>query len=412
VDAAALLSSQPVPRGERVAVITNAGGLGILCADACESAGLQLPTLAPETQEALRAVLPIEASVTNPVDMLGSATAAVYRATVPPVVADPGVDAVIVLFVPPVAVDEGEVGAAISQGAAEAGGEKPVLCSFVSSRGAPASLRTAARVPAFAYPEAAARALGRAAERSRWLRRPAGTIPALEVDRTAAEAVVAEALDDVDERWLDPPATRRLLDAYGVPLVPERLATSEEEAVAAATDLGFPSVVKSGTPGAHKTETGGVALDLADADAVREAAARIGPPVIVQPLITGGAELLAGVVQDPVFGPLVAFGAGGVMAELIGQASFRLAPLTDLDVEELVTTGKAGRLVAGFRGRPAADAKALGDLLLRLSRLADDLPEVAELDLNPVMALPDRCVAVDARVRIVRQAPAARAKTW
>jgi acyl-CoA synthetase (NDP forming) len=134
--------------------------------------------------------------------------------------------------------------------------------------------------------------------------------------------------------------------------------------------------------------------------------------VIVQPLITGGAELLAGVVQDPVFGPLVAFGAGGVMAELIGQASFRLAPLTDLDVEELVTTGKAGRLVAGFRGRPAADAKALGDLLLRLSRLADDLPEVAELDLNPVMALPDRCVAVDARVRIVRQAPAARAKTW
>jgi acetyl coenzyme A synthetase (ADP forming)-like protein len=412
VDAAALLSSQPVPRGPRVAVLTNAGGLGILCADACESAGLELPTLAPETQEALRAVLPVEASVANPVDMLGSATATAYRAALPPVLADPGVDAAIVLFVPPVAVDEDEVGAAISQGAAGAGNEKPVLCSFVSARGAPASLRSAARVPAFAYPEAAARALGRAAERSVWLRRPAGSVPELEVDRTAAEAVVAEALDDSDERWLDPAAARRLLDAYGIPVVPERLAASEDEAVAAATELGFPTVVKSGTPGAHKTETGGVALDLADAAAVREAAARIGPPVIVQPLVSGGAELLAGVVQDPVFGPLVAFGAGGVMAELIGEASFRLAPLTDLDAEELVSTGKAARLVAGFRGRPAADAKALADLLLRLSRLADDLPEVAELDLNPVMALPDRCVAVDARVRIVRQAPATHAKTW
>ena len=143
-----------------------------------------------------------------------------------------------------------------------------------------------------------------------------------------------------------------------------------------------------------------------------EAAARIGCPVIVQPMLRGGVELLAGLVQDPLFGPLVAFGPGGVLAELIGEASFRIAPLTDVDAEELVSTGKAGRLVAGFRGAPAADAAALADLLHRLSRLAEDLPQVTELDLNPVIALPTGCVAVDARVRVTHRRPSAGPKTW
>jgi len=170
--------------------------------------------------------------------------------------------------------------------------------------------------------------------------------------------------------------------------------------------------VKSALAGAHKTESGGVALNLADADEVRAATERIGAPVLVQPMIRGGAELLAGAVQDPVFGPLVAFGPGGVLAELIGQAQFRLAPLTDLDAQELVRAGKAGRLVAGFRGNPPASEDALVDLLLRLARLAEEVPELAELDLNPVLALADRCVAVDARVRIARQTPHRRAKSW
>jgi acyl-CoA synthetase (NDP forming) len=171
-------------------------------------------------------------------------------------------------------------------------------------------------------------------------------------------------------------------------------------------------VVKTAAPGAHKTETGGIALDLADEDQVREAVARIGAPVIVQQYLAGGTELLAGVVQDPVFGPLVAFGAGGVFAELIGDASFRIAPLTDVDAEELVTAGKAGRLVAGFRGSPPADAAALQDLVHRLGRLAEEIPEVSELDLNPVIAGPAGCVAVDARVRL-RSRPSDRAlKSW
>jgi len=284
----------------------------------------------------------------------------------------------------------------------------------LNAGGIPLALRREdAHVAAFPYPESAARALGRLAQRAEWLRQPFGTVPVLEgIDRAAAEDVVERALEESEDTWLDPADTRALLLAYGLPLVPERLAAGPDEAVAAAEELGYPVVLKTAVPGAHKTELGGIALDLPDAAAVREAAGRIGGALIVQPMIPSGAELLAGVVQDPVFGPLVAFGPGGVFAELIGEAAFRIAPLTDRDAEELVTGGKAGRLVRGFRGAPAADEAALADLLLRLARLCEDIPAVAELDLNPVLALPDRCVAVDARVRVRRPELTNRAKTW
>jgi acyl-CoA synthetase (NDP forming) len=203
-----------------------------------------------------------------------------------------------------------------------------------------------------------------------------------------------------------------LLLAFGVPLVPERIAGTPDEVVHAAQELGLPAVVKTAAPGVHKTEVGGIALDLPDDAAVRAAAERIGFPVLVQPMLKGGAELLAGIVQDPVFGPLVAFGPGGVLAELIGEASFRIAPLSDADAEELVTGGKAGRLVAGFRGAPASDRAALTDLLHRLSRLGENLPTVAELDLNPVLGMPQGCVAVDARIRVRRPERVLRTKTW
>jgi acyl-CoA synthetase (NDP forming) len=265
----------------------------------------------------------------------------------------------------------------------------------------------------FSYPESAARALGLAVQRAEWLRRPAGTVPRVEgVDSAQAHRVVDAALGDGDDAWLTPQATRELLDTYGIPLVPELYAESVEEAVEAAKTLGLPVVVKSAAAGAHKTETGGVALNLADEEAVREAATRIGPPVIVQPMVKGGVELLAGVVQDPTFGPLVAFGPGGVLAELIGEAGFRIAPLTDADAEELLHQEKTGLLVAGYRGAPPADQAALTDLIHRLSRLGEDLPEVAELDLNPVIAGADSCVVVDARVRARRPEPVPRIKSW
>ena len=410
IDVATLLSAQPVPRGPRVALITNAGGLGILAADACEAAGLELPQPGEATRAALAEVMPQEGSDANPVDLLGGANAESFEQALPPVLADPAFDAAIVLFVPTVGTNEDQVGAAISRAAATADG-KPVLCVFVSAQGAPPSLRSVANVPAFAYPEAAARALGRAAERGEWLRQPAGVVPELECDRDDAQAVVREAVV-AGGGWLDAEQTRRLLEAYGLPVVPERGAATKAAAVEAARELGFPVVLKTAAPGAHKTEQGGIALDLVDEEAVLEAAEKIGPPFLVQPFVRGGAELLAGAVQDPVFGPLVAFGPGGVLAELIGEAQFRLAPLTDRDAGELVRSGKAGRLVAGFRGTPPADEHALVDLLLRLSRLAEELPEVVELDLNPVLALPDRCFAVDARVRVADPGHAHRTKSW
>jgi acetyl coenzyme A synthetase (ADP forming)-like protein len=416
IDAAALLSTQPLPRGRRVVLLTNAGGLGILAADACETAGLELPPLAVETRAALAQLLPREASLANPVDMLGGATERTFEAVLPHLLADPAVDAAIVLFVPPIVAQANEVADAVVRAVEAAGdGDKPVLGVFISHEGTPAALirGDARRIAAFPYPESAARALGRAAERAEWLRRPAGRVPDLDgIDYHAARGVVAAAVAGSTDAWLEPPQVRELLTAYGIPLVGERLAGSADEAVAAAAELGYPVVVKTAEAGAHKTEKGLLALDLGDEAAVREGVARIGPPVVVQSMVQGGAELLAGVVQDPVFGPLVAFGPGGVFAELIGEAQFRIAPLTDVDANELVRTGKAGTLVAGYRGAPPSDASALADLVLRLSRLADDHPEIAELDLNPVLGLPDGCVAVDARVRLRPVEVSPRAKTW
>ena len=413
IDVATLVSSQPLPRGRRVAILTNAGGLGILCADACEASGLELPSLSAETVDALRPLLPAEASLANPVDMLGSATARSYEEALPHLLADTGVDAVIALFVPAVTTTAEAVARAVESVVRASVREKPVLAVVMSAAGIPPALREPEGAAAFAYPESAARALGRAAERAEWLRRPLGREPSITgVDRAAALAVVERVLGETDARWLDATETRELLLAYGLPLVPERVAASTEDAVAAADELGYPVVAKTGIPGAHKTEVGGVALDLADPSAVRAAVERIGAPVIVQPMLTGGVEVLAGLVQDPVFGPLVAFGPGGVLAELIGEASFRIAPLTDVDAQELVREGKTGRLVSGFRGSPPADEDALVELLHRLSRLAHEIPAVAELDLNPVLALQEGCVAVDARVRVARPAARRLTKSW
>jgi acyl-CoA synthetase (NDP forming) len=246
-----------------------------------------------------------------------------------------------------------------------------------------------------------------------WLRRPTGSIPTLDgIDEEAVRNVIEGALADTDDAWLAPGEARALLEAYGVPLVAERVAETVTEAVGAAQALGYPVVVKTAAAGVHKSERGGVALDLRDVDSVQAAVTRIGTPVVVQPMAEGDSEVLAGVVQDPVFGPLVGFGPGGVLAELIGEAVFRIAPITDVDAVELVNGGKAGRLVAGFRSKPPLDKDALTDLLHRLSRLAVDLPEVAELDLNPIIARSDGCVAVDARVRVRRPERSTRPKTW
>ena len=409
LDLTSLLSSQPLPRGNRVAILTNAGGLGILCADACEAAGLLLSDLSSQTRERLGSILPAEASVANPVDMLGSAVASTYAEALPLLLCDHAVDAVIALFVPPVVAGADEVASAIVHAVKNAGKtEKPVLACVISADGTPAQLLSGVVAP-FSFPESAAHALGRAAERTEWLRRPQGRTPMFsDIDRRAARKLV----EANSEGWLDAGLMRQLLSAYGLPLVSERSVATVEEAVIAADQIGYPVVVKTAQAGVHKTESGGVAIDLRDSDAVCEAAQRIGAPLLIQPMVRSGVEVLVGAVQDPVFGPLIALGPGGTLAELIGDAAFRLTPLTDYDAQELARTGKAGTLLAGFRGAAPADGEAVEDLLLRVAQLAEDLPEMAELDLNPVFAGPNGCVIVDARVRIGRGQPTETLKTW
>ena len=413
VDVAALYLAGAAPRGPQVAVLTNAGGLGILCADACAAAGLELSPLSSATHAALATQLPAEAGLGNPVDMLGSATAASYETTLPHLLDDPHVDAVIVLFVPAATVEAIDVAAAIARARENAASDKPLLSVVMSAEGIPPQLRHAAGIASFPYPESAARALSRAAARARWLRRRAGTVPTIvDVDHQTARKIIAEALTNAESHWLTPKETHLVLQAYGIPLVEERIVESADAAAAAAAELGYPVAIKTATPGIHKTEVAGVELGLGNEETVRLAASRIGPPLLVQPMVQGGTELLAGLVQDPLFGPLVAFGPGGMLAELIGEATFGIAPLTDVDAEELVLEGKAGRLVGGFRGMAPASVRLLTDVLHRLSRLGVELPEVAELDLNPVLAFPDRCVVVDARLRVARTATGKQTKTW
>jgi acetyl coenzyme A synthetase (ADP forming)-like protein len=412
-DVTTLLANQPLPEGQRVGIITNAGGLGILCADACEANGLEIPELADSTRAALRAILPAEASVGNPVDMLASGSAESYGQVLQQVLADPSVDAAIVLFIPPLVTNAADVAKQLVA-ACTPPPSKPVLTCFVGVEGISSMLQGATSIPSYTYPESAARALGHAAQRAAWLRRPRGEVPAFkDVKPAVARAVVSEALARGPRTWLTQAEARTVLGAYGIALPSEIIVHSPEEAAEAFVQLGGPVVLKLVSETiVHKSDVGGVRLGItsaaAAADAYRDMALGLAQQglagamagAVVQPMITGGVECLVGVVSDPIFGPLIAFGLGGVTAEVIGDVSFRLNPLTDVDADELIAGSKAARLLAGFRGSPPADVPALRDLLLRLSCLVEDVPEIAELDLNPVLVRPvgQGAIALDARI--------------
>src|SRR3954451_13229699 len=316
IDTAALLTSQPLPAGRRVAILTNAGGLGVLCADACAAAGLTPASLEEDTLAALGELLPAPIVPANPLDVLGSAPPSHYGEAMEPLLDDPNVDAVIVLFAPPVSATSREVAAQLNVALQARAVEKPVLGVLFDDGSAREELRGSVTV--FDFPSSAARALARAAARAEWLAEPPGVVTVPDgIDREAALAVVAAAVEGGDT-WLDPQATHALLEAYGLPVAAQRVCVTAADAVAAARELGFPAVLKTAAPGAHKTESGGIALGLASEEEVRDAFDRIGGPVLVQAQVTcGGAGAPVGVVADERFGPIVAAGPGGVLAELI-----------------------------------------------------------------------------------------------
>jgi len=419
-DTALLLAYQPVPTGRRAAILTNAGGPGIMAADACESAGLELPSLDPKTVKALRAFLPAEASVRNPVDMIASADAPSYEKALRLLAADKNVDAVIVIFVPPLVTGAPAVAHAILVGAS--GSKKPILSCFMGSHGVPESLRSLneGHIPSYAFPEAAARTLARTVKYGIWRAAPAGKVPTLSgIDPARARAAIARALKgvaaDAAPIWMDAAARQDLFDAYGIRTTRDRVAGNRGEAAAVAKSIGFPIVMKVKSPDAvHKTDVGGVKLGLRSEeeaarafDEIRTALAAAQPGarfegVTVEPMVQGGVETIVGVTRDPSFGPVVLFGLGGVAVELLRDVSVRVAPLTDRDAEEMVREIRGHPLLEGYRGTPKTNRASLLDLIHRVSRMATEHPEILELDLNPVLVFPGDapCVALDARLRL------------
>ncbi len=417
-DVARLLASQPPPRGRRVGIVTNAGGPGIMCADACEAGGLEVVQLSEWLRAALAAFLPHEASVANPVDLLAAAPAAHHRRAVELVAGSGEVDAVIAIFIPPLVTELAEVASAIREGAEAAPADVPVLAVVMSAAGGPLELRGTRRaLPSYAFPEDAARALALAAVYGAWRSAPAGQVPELagvRGDEAAAVLATAMAAGPLP-RWLGPDEVARLLGCYGLPLAPWRLTGTPEEAAAAAAELGGPVALKAVASGlVHKTEAGAVRLALSGAEQVaagaREMASRVAAAghqasgFLVQRMAEPGVELLVGVVHDPSFGPVVACGAGGTAVELLKDVAVRITPLTDLDARQMVHSLATFPLLDGYRGAPKADVAALEDVLLRVSALVDERPEVAELDCNPVIVGPGGAVIVDARIRIEQPA--------
>jgi acetyl coenzyme A synthetase (ADP forming)-like protein len=415
LDVASLLASQPLPQGRRVAVLTNAGGPGIMCADACEASGLELPPLPDEVQERLRRLLPPEASLANPVDMIATATAEQYRQSIAALGAWEGIDALIVIFVRPLLIRAEEVADGVSRAIEKLPRRIPVQAVFMSGEDRAAMIREGS-MPTYLYPEDCAKALGRAVGHAEWRRRPPRVPPAFADTRPdVAAAVIAEALED-GPGWLDFQRLSRLLEAYGISLARWRLAGDSQEAGKAAAEIGGHVALKAlGREIVHKSELGAIRVGLSGRQQVADAAAGIDESLrraevrreqfLVQAMVEGGVEMLVGVVGDAVFGPVIACGAGGVEAELINDVAVRLSPLTEPDAHEMLRSLATFPLLTGYRGAPKVDLDSLIQVLLRTSAMVDAHQEIAELDLNPVIVSPDGARTVDARVRVEAVAP-------
>jgi len=417
-DVASLLSSQAVPRGRRVAILTNGGGPGVLAADSCENKGLILPQFSDKTRSKLAAIIKRIRSYINPLDVTAGATQEEFSGVLKVLAEDKDFDAVIVLTIPPTTVPSEVMERAIRQAAPVFNQhDKPLLACLMGREGGGGKLVAGSiNIPCYDFPENAVSALARAAKYGEWLKQPKGKIPNIKgIKRQRARKIIDAALMRTTQRplWLSATEMEELLGCYGIRIAEAVIADTPEKAAAAASKIGFPVVVKLASATiSHKSDVGGVVLDLNAENEVKMAfetiranLVKIGREqemegVTVNRMVKGGIETIVGVTQDPLFGPLVMFGLGGIYAELLKDVSFRLHPLTDLDAKELIGSIKMARLFQGFRGTPVSDIKSLQDLLLRLSALIEDVPQVSELDFNPVKVMPEGegYWVVDARI--------------
>lgn len=419
-DVATLLSTQPLPRGKRLVVVTNGGGPGIMAADAAVRNGLLLPELSEETVNRLKPVIKRDIRLNNPIDTTAGATAEEFQGILQVLASDNDNDAVLAIFIPPVVAGTAAMEDAIRRVAPIFRRHgKPLLACFLGHRGFKAKLGSSGKfVPCYPFPEEAVAALAKAVEYAELRRKPKGMIPKIRgIKHARARRIIEVAMTRSIERplWLSAKEIAELLDCYGIRLVETVVARTATEAVASALKVGFPVAVKlASSTIVHKTDVGGVMLDINSKSEVKRAfnhiqarLAKIGRQhemdgVTVQRMVRGGIETIAGVTQDPTFGPIIMFGSGGIYAELIKDVALKLHPLTDLDARELVSSIKMAKLFEGYRGSPPSDIQALEDLLLRLSALVEDIPEVTELDLNPVkvMSQGEGYWVVDARIMV------------
>ncbi len=417
-DYAALYTTQPLPRGGRVAIITNAGGPGIMATDAAIRHGLKLADLSDATKSILRGSLPATASLRNPVDVIGDARSDRYKAAVRTVLEDDNVDMGIVILTPQSMTDVEETAAVVPD--AIQGITKPVVCSFMGAKDvAPgvAVLRKAG-VPNYPFPEDGVRALAAADRLIRLQEIPRREVVDFkDVDLARARQIVAEALNDHEQKYLTQAEARPLLECYRLPLLKSAVVTSEDEAAKVAEEFEAAVVMKvMSADVVHKYDAGGVLLNIHGAEEARAAYNKIHRNVLkaapeakidgilVEQMAGKGVEVILGASRDPRFGPLMMFGLGGTLVEVLKDVSFRLAPMWQISAERMVRQIRSFQVLDGFRGNAPSDIDAIVDTLLRLSAMVYNHPEISELDINPLIvhAKGQGCSVADSRVMLLR----------
>ena len=411
-DVATLFDLAPLPHGRRVAIVGNSGGPGVLAADACESAGLEVAELGDTTRRRLAGLLPAGAAIGNPVDLLAAADPLSFEAALRVLLDDPDIDAVITVYTPIQPGSQVGISRAIATVQADAPG-KPILACFLGLVAIPQELRAhdgRPVVPFYSFPEPAARALAAAVRYANWRDRPAGVSREFDrIDLVGARTIVREALRAQPEGvWLDASKAAALVATHGVNVARCVSVTDAAAAAETAAEIGFPVVLKAaGGELVHKTELGAVRLNLRTAEAVERAftemAGHLGDHMggaIIQPMIGEGVETAIGVVADPTFGPLVMVGLGGVASDLLSDRAFHMLPMTVDDAKRQIRSLRAAPLLFGYRNAPLCDVEALEEMVLRVAQLATNVPELVELDLNPVTVSSAGAIAVDVKVRL------------
>ena len=416
-DIAMGMANLPLPKGNRVAIITNAGGPGIMAADACESNGLEVVELSEVSKSKLKRKLVPDASVNNPVDLLAGAQPDEFQFTLNEVLQDENVDSAIVIFVAPIITNPTEVAQKISQVAQQY--DKPVLGCFMGVKGVATGIEELQRqrIPTYPFPESAARTLAAMVSYCKWQQKKTSDTPRLSMNKKLAQTVVESAFKQKRE-YLNDEEIANILTAYKIPLVQSKLCKNFEEILEASKKIGFPLALKvSSKDVIHKTEVGGVKVGLRTLDEVKKAYIEMDDSLrnhnifhdtffyIVQEMLHDGREVIMGIQKVPDFGALIMFGLGGIYVEVLRDVTFRISPLTDIDADEMIKEIKGLPILQGVRGEKSVAFETIKQVLLNLSQLSLDLPEIVEMDINPFMSFPEseKSKAVDARIRIARQ---------